>query len=114
MEIPVNGYENLPLCDVEHTLRCKVEEYRKIKQSRSHRLADLKSKVSMATQNEKQQHLILFHHNCQQNVQLGQGSGYVSFRVLKEDELFSSSRDSLSWNLKVQYYHRRILLLDPT
>jgi hypothetical protein len=49
MAIPVNGYENLPLCNVERTLRYKVEEYRKIKESRMHRLAELKSKVSMVT-----------------------------------------------------------------
>jgi hypothetical protein len=33
MEIPVSDYENLPLCDVESTSRCKMEEYRKIKDS---------------------------------------------------------------------------------
>jgi hypothetical protein len=49
MEIPVSGYEDLSLCDAEHKLRCKVEEYRKIKESRLQRLAELKCKVSMAT-----------------------------------------------------------------
>jgi hypothetical protein len=53
VEIPVTGYENLPLCDVERTLRYKVEEYRRIKDSRLRRLADLQSKVCMITQNEK-------------------------------------------------------------
>jgi hypothetical protein len=53
MEIPVTGYENLPLCNVERTLRYKVEEYRKIKESRLGRLADLQSKVCIVTQNEK-------------------------------------------------------------
>ena len=46
MEIPVSDYENLPLCDVERTLRWKMEGYRKIKDSRLKRLAELKSKVS--------------------------------------------------------------------
>jgi hypothetical protein len=53
MEIPVAGYENLPLCNVERTLRYKVEEYCKIKESRLDRLAELKSKVSVVTQNEE-------------------------------------------------------------
>jgi hypothetical protein len=65
MTIPVNGYENLPLCDVERTLRYKAEEYRRIKESRLHRLAELKGKVSMVTQNQKQEELVLFHHSCQ-------------------------------------------------
>lgn len=46
MEIPVSDYENVPLCDVERTLRWKMEGYRKIKDSRLKRLAELKSKVS--------------------------------------------------------------------
>jgi len=46
MEIPVSDYENLPLCDVECTLRWKIEEYRNIKDSRLKRLAELKRKVS--------------------------------------------------------------------
>ena len=46
MEIPVSDYENLPLCDVERTLRWKIEEYRNIKDSRLKRLAELKKKVS--------------------------------------------------------------------
>jgi hypothetical protein len=46
MEIPLSDYENLPLCDVERTLRWEVEGYRKIKDSRLNRLAELKSKVS--------------------------------------------------------------------
>jgi hypothetical protein len=114
MVIPVDGYENLPLCNVEHTMRCKVEEYCKIKQSRLYRLAELKSKVSMVTQNEKQQHLVLFLHNCQQNVRFGQGSGYVcKLQGLERRQLSSSSRDCLLWNLNVQYYYYRILPLDP-
>lgn len=60
MTIPLNGYENLPLCDVERQLRYKVGEYHKIKESRLHRLAELKSKVSMVTQNQKQEELTLF------------------------------------------------------
>lgn len=47
MEIPVSDYENLPLCDVERTLRCKMEGYRKIKESRLQRLAELKSKEDL-------------------------------------------------------------------
>jgi hypothetical protein len=46
MEIPVSDYEKLPLFDVERALRWKMEAYRKIKDSRLTRLAELKSKVS--------------------------------------------------------------------
>ena len=46
MEIAVGDIENLPLCVVERTLRWKIEEYRKIKDSRLNRLAELKNKVS--------------------------------------------------------------------
>jgi len=46
MEIAVSDYENLPLCDVERTLRLKMEGYRNIKDLRLKRLAELKSKVS--------------------------------------------------------------------
>jgi hypothetical protein len=53
VDIPVTGYENLPLCNVERALRYKVEEYRKIRDSRLCRLADLQSKVCMVTENEK-------------------------------------------------------------
>jgi hypothetical protein len=47
MEIPLSDYENLPLCDVERTLRWKVEGYRKIKDSCLNRLAELKSKADL-------------------------------------------------------------------
>jgi len=46
MEMPVSDYENVPLCDVERTLRRKMENFRNIKDLRLKRLAELKSKVS--------------------------------------------------------------------
>jgi protein regulator of cytokinesis 1 len=47
MEIPVSDHESLPLRDVERTLIGKIEEYRKIKDSRLNRLAELKSKEDL-------------------------------------------------------------------
>jgi hypothetical protein len=44
MENPLSDYDNLPLCDHESTLRCKVAAYHNIKESRLQKLAELKSK----------------------------------------------------------------------
>jgi len=44
--MPDSDYENVSLCDVERTLRQKMEEFRNIKDLRLKRLAELKSKVS--------------------------------------------------------------------
>jgi protein regulator of cytokinesis 1 len=47
MEMPVSDYENVPLCDVERTLRRKMENFRNIKDLRLKRLAELKSKEDL-------------------------------------------------------------------
>jgi hypothetical protein len=80
MEIPVTGYENLPLCHVERTLRYKVEEYRKIKESRLRRLVELENKVSMVIQNEKCLHFIL--SQILHDVLFGLSFGYV-YKILR-------------------------------
>lgn len=112
-EISVNGYENLPLCNVERILRCKVEEYRKIKQSRLHRLAELKRKVSMYTEWETAT------FNAISSQLLAKRTIWTRLKICKlqgieRRQLSISSRDCLLWNMKVQYYHHRILLEDPT
>lgn len=47
MENPVTGCENLPLCNVERTLRYNLDEYCQIKESRACRLADLQRKEKL-------------------------------------------------------------------
>ena len=45
VEIPVIGYENLPLKEVEHSLRCMLKHFRKVKEQRVAEFMVLRKRV---------------------------------------------------------------------
>ncbi|PNF26068.1 hypothetical protein B7P43_G06395 [Cryptotermes secundus] len=95
-EISVNGYENLPLCNVERILRCKVEEYRKIKQSRLHRLAELKSKEELLCNALGIQPHADFAHQVPSEQQLVEFELYIKKKIDEKERLMSVYQESKS------------------